>query len=194
MLLAAVLLLALWGLGDLAFVTIGAENNYATQADAIIVLGCNVYQDNGPSPCIRARAGHAADLYHQGLAPRVIVTGGPTKQGPVEATVLARVLMERGVPSGDIIREEQALNTIQNIRNSQAIMREHSWSTAILVTEPFHINRAALIARDVGLTVYPSPAVDTPNWDQPAVRVFNLSRDAVSLMLYQAKSLVGVRE
>ncbi|HYO49472.1 MAG TPA: YdcF family protein, partial [Chloroflexia bacterium] len=184
----------LWGLGDLAFVTIGAETNYAVQADAIIVLGCNVYQANGPSPCIRARAGHAADLYHQGLATRVIATGGPTEQGPVESAVLARVLMERGVPSGDIIREEQALNTIQNIRNSQAIMREQGWSTAILVTEPFHINRAALIARDFGLTVYPSPAVDTPNWDQPAVRVFNISRDAVSLMLYQAKSLVGVRE
>ncbi|HEX9991110.1 MAG TPA: YdcF family protein [Chloroflexia bacterium] len=193
-LLAALLLLALWGLGDLAFVSIGAETDYAAPADVIMVLGCNVYRDNGPSPCIRARAGHAADLYHQGLAPRVIATGGPTEQGPVESAVLARVLMERGVPSGDIIREEQALNTIQNIRNSQAIMREHGWSTAILVTEPFHINRAALIARDSGLTIYPSPAVDTPNWDQPAVRVFNLSRDAVSLMLYQAKSLVGVRE
>lgn len=194
MLLAALLLLALWGLGDLAFVTTGAETDYAAPADAIIVLGCNVYQDNGPSPCIRARAGHAADLYHQGLAPRIIATGGPTAQGPVEAVVLARVLMERGVPSGDIIREEDALNTIQNIHNSRDIMRERSWSTAILVTEPFHINRAALIARDAGLTVYPSPAVETPNWDQPATRVFNLSRDAVSLMLYQAKRLVGVRD
>jgi uncharacterized SAM-binding protein YcdF (DUF218 family) len=193
-LLAAVLLLALWGLGDLAFVSIGAETDHAAQADVIIVLGCNVYQSNGPSPCIRARAGHAADLYRQGLAPRVIATGGPTEQGPVESAVLARVLTERGVPSGDIIQEEHALNTIQNIRNSQAIMREHGWSTAILVTEPFHINRAALIARDFGLAVYPSPALDTPNWDQPAVRVFNLSRDAVSLMLYQAKSLVGIRE
>ncbi len=59
--------------------------------------------------------------------------------------------------------------------------------------EPFHIKRATLIARDAGLSVFPSPALDTPNWSGIEARTVNLMRDAASLMLYQAKSLLGVR-
>jgi uncharacterized SAM-binding protein YcdF (DUF218 family) len=188
------LLLLLWAGGDLAFVTLGAETDHAARADVIIVLGCHVYAEDGPSPCIRARAAHAAALYHQGLARRVIATGGPTEQGPTEAEVLTRVLAEAGVPLAAIIPETQARNTIQNIRYSRAIMRERGWRAALLVTEPFHINRAALIARDAGLIVYPSPAVDSANWRGLPVRAFHLARDAVSLMIYQVKSLLGIEE
>jgi hypothetical protein len=38
----------------------------------ILVLGCTIYggEPGEPSPCIRARADHAAALYRQGLAAR----------------------------------------------------------------------------------------------------------------------------
>jgi uncharacterized SAM-binding protein YcdF (DUF218 family) len=189
-----VVLFLLWAGADLAFVSLGVETEHATRADVILVLGCNVYGADGPSACIRARAGHAATLYQQGLAPWIIVSGGPTAQGPTEAAVLARVLREAGVPDAAIIPEEQAHNTIQNIYYSQAIMQAHGWQTVDLVTEPFHINRASLIARDAGLTVFPSPATNSRNWEGFDVRAYHLARDAVSLMLYQLKSLIGARE
>jgi uncharacterized SAM-binding protein YcdF (DUF218 family) len=186
------LLLALWAGNDLAYVSIGAETDYAAPADVILVLGCNVYaEEGGPSPCIRARAGHAALLYRQGFAPYVIPSGGPTAQGPTEAAVLTRVLEEQGVPPAAIVPETQAHNTIQNILYSQAIMRAHNWHTAILVSEPFHINRAALIARDAGLAVFPSPARDSPNWQEFGPRLYHLGKDTASLMLYQVKVLTG---
>jgi hypothetical protein len=50
------------------------------------------------------------------------------------------------------------------------------------------------VAQDFGLKVWPSPAVRSPNWNTPLARAYNLSRDALSLMLYQAKALVGVRD
>lgn len=192
-LLLLALLLALWPLGDFAYVSRGAEIDRAAPADVIIVLGCNIYAPDGvPSPCMRARAGHAADLYQRGLAPWIIASGGPTEDGPSESAVLTQVLEDAGVPAAAIIGEDKSLNTIQNIHNSQAIMQQRGWRTAILVTEPFHINRAALIARDAGLAVYPSPAVNTPNWSVLTVRIYNLARDTLSLMLYQLKRLVGV--
>ena len=73
-------------------------------------------------------------------------------------------------------------------------MRAHGWRTAILVTEPFHINRAVLIARDAGLPIYPSPAIDSVNWRDPLLRAFNLARDTVSLMWYQVKRATGTRD
>ncbi len=192
-LLLLAVLLALWPLGDFAYVSTGSETDRAVPADVIIVLGCNIYApDGGASPCMRARAGHAADLYNRRLAPWIIASGGPTEDGPTESAVLTQVLEDAGVPAAAIIGEDKSLNTIQNIHNSQAIMQQQGWRSAILVTEPFHINRATLIARDSGLTVYPSPAIDTPNWSVPTVRAYNLARDTLSLMLYQIKRLVGV--
>jgi vancomycin permeability regulator SanA len=189
------LLLVLWAGNDLAYVSIGAEADYTAPADVILVLGCNVYSpEGGPSVCIRARAGHAADLYKQGFAPYVIPSGGPTAQGPTEAAVMTRVLEDQGVPAAAIVPEEQAHNTIQNILYSQAIMRAHGWHSAILVSEPVHINRAALIARDAGLPVFPSPALDSANWQQPGLRLYNLGKDTVSLMLYQLKTLTGTKQ
>ena len=190
------LLLALvWAGSDFAYISIGAETDYARQADTIIVLGCRIY---GPAPdgfssCIHARAAHAAELYNRGIAPHIIATGGMTDNGPAEASVLTRLLKEEGVPESAIVQETRATDTIQNITYSRAIMQERGWHTAVLVTEPYHINRASLIARDAGMTVFPSPALDSPNWSQPLPRIYNLGRDTLSLMLYQVKSLLGIR-
>lgn len=190
------LLMMVWVGSDFAYISIGAETDYAAPADTIIVLGCRIHGDapGGLSYCIRARADHAADLYKRGLAPHIIATGGEAQDGLTESSVLTLVLQQDGVPESAIVQESQAHNTIQNISFSNAIMQERGWRTAILVTEPFHINRAALIARDAGMTVYPSPAIDTPNWSQPLVRFYNLGRDTISLMLYQVKWLVGISE
>lgn len=195
-LLALSLLAILWFSLDLTYVVVGAEKDYATHADVIIVLGCNIVSKSGPSPCIHARTAHAAALYKQGLASEIIATGGPVENGtngPTESEVLAYWLQDEGVPAGAIIQENRALNTIQNIDNSHAIMRQHGWNTAILVTEPFHINRATLVAHDAGMTVYPSPATDSANWQGFFSKAYHSARDALSLMLYQVKSLIGDR-
>src|SRR5579872_7169746 len=44
-------------------------------ADAIVVFGAAEYSGR-PSPVLKARLDHALDLYHRGLAPVVITTGG----------------------------------------------------------------------------------------------------------------------
>ena len=194
--LLILLLLTLWVGSDFAYVSIGAEADRATTADVIIVLGCRIHGDaeGGLSYCLRARADHAAGLYNRRLAPHVMATGGATEDGLTESSVIRRVLRQGGVPEDAIVEESASHNTIQNIANSQAIMQAKGWRTAILVTEPYHINRASLIARDAGVLVYPSPAVNSPNWTRPLVRVYHLGRDTLSLMLYQVKWLVGVQE
>lgn len=188
------LALLLWVALDLAYVSIGAETDQAQVADVIVVLGCNIEGDNGqPGECIQARAGQAALLYHHGLAPWIIASGGGGKERRTEAAVLTRVLIAAGVPAAAILAEDQSRDTIQNLRNSQALMTTHGWHTALLVTEPYHIKRATLIAHDLGVTVYPSPARASPLWTQPARRLLKLSEDTGSLMLYQLKRLAGVQ-
>jgi uncharacterized SAM-binding protein YcdF (DUF218 family) len=94
-----------------------------------------------------------------------------------------------GVPAAAITLEEEARDTVTNIRHSRALMQANGWRTAILVTEPHHIKRATLIARDAGLRVYPSPVTDSPGWNTPDARRQNLLRDARNLMTYQLNRL-----
>ncbi len=183
----------LWGTINLAIVTDGAADNRATHADVIIVLGCKAYENDQPAPCIRARSHHAAQLYREGLARQIIASGGPSLEGPAEAGVIAGLLKIEGVPGAAIVEEDRSHNTIQNILNSQVIMRERGWRTAVIITEPYHINRAMIIARDAGVTAYPSPATDSPDWQDPKVRVIKLAEDALKLMFYQIKASVGSR-
>ena len=65
-------------------------------------------------------ARRAAELYHQGLAPKILFTGGLGRntEGLLpepEAERFAKVAMECGVPAEDIIREDKSTNTAENI-------------------------------------------------------------------------------
>jgi uncharacterized SAM-binding protein YcdF (DUF218 family) len=187
------LFVLLWYAADLLYVSTGNVTDYAVQSDVIIVFGCPSYEGNVVSTtfsaCIQARAHHAADLYRRGLASHIIPTGGLTGPPPTEAAAMSSVLQADGVPASAIFLEEQARDTVQNVRYSRDIMRSHGWRTAILVSEPNHIKRAALIARDGGIDATISPAVDSPGWNTPDARTQNLLRDARTLMTYQLNRL-----
>jgi len=192
---AAALLLVLWFALDLIYVSTDNVTDYAAPSDVIVVLGCPTYENNVISTtfsaCVQARARHAADLYAHGLAPHIIPTGGLTGPPPSEAAAMAGMLQAEGVPTAAITLEERAHDTIQNILYSQAIMQANGWRTAILVSEPNHIKRAALIARDAGLLFTISPVTDSPGWNTPEARYQNLFRDAHTLMSYQLNRLFG---
>jgi uncharacterized SAM-binding protein YcdF (DUF218 family) len=182
-----------WLAANFAYVATYNETDYAVPSDVIIVFGCPTYEGNVISTtfsaCLQARAHHAADLYTRGLAPHIIPTGGLTGPPPTEAEAMSMLLQAEGVPAEAIIPEEQARDTVQNIQYSRAIMSAHGWRTAILVSEPNHIKRAALIARDAGLDFTISPAVDSPGWHTPSARWQNLWSDARTLMGYQIRRL-----
>jgi uncharacterized SAM-binding protein YcdF (DUF218 family) len=188
-----VLFALLWYAADLIYVSTGNVTDYAVPSDVIIVFGCPSYEGNVVSTtfsaCIQARAHHAADLYRRGLASNIIPTGSLTGPPPSEAAAMATVLHVDGVPASAIFLEEEARDTVQNVRFSRAIMQSHGWRTAILVSEPNHIKRAALIARDNGLDFTISPVTDSPGWNTPDARPQNLLRDARSLLIYQFNKL-----
>ena len=90
-----------------------------TQADCIVGFG-NFNTDI---------ARRAAELYHQGLAPKIIFTGGLGRntegllQEP-EAVRFARVAMECGVPAEDILMEDKSTNTKENIDFTRALLEQ----------------------------------------------------------------------
>ena len=74
-------------------------------------------------------ARRAAELYHQGLAPKVLFTGGLGRntEGLLpepEAVRFARVAMECGVPEADILIEDRSTNTAENILFTRRLLEE----------------------------------------------------------------------
>ena len=75
----------------------------------------------------------------------MIMTGGAAHNQFVEAHTMVELARAEGVPRDALIEEGQAQNTIQNVFYSEALMREHGWGSAEVVSSPSHLPRAALI-------------------------------------------------
>lgn len=119
-------------------------NTSATRFDAIIVLGGNVDRDGNPSPDMLARITEGVNEYERGVAPHIILTGGP-QHGFVEARIMARAAEAEGIPASSLVLEPEAGNTIQNACFSARIMRQRGWRSAEVVTTAAHLPRAGII-------------------------------------------------
>lgn len=132
------------------------RSDQARPVDAIVVMGAAQY-DGRPSPQLAARLDHVVDLWPQGFAPVVIVTGG-NQPGDrfTEADASAAYLTERGVPPDAVILEGEGSTTYESLSNV-AQQVDDSISSVLIVTDPYHALRSRLVAESVGLTAYVSP-------------------------------------
>jgi uncharacterized SAM-binding protein YcdF (DUF218 family) len=138
-----VVALAAWAVLARAFAAL--SNTNLARFDAIIVLGSPVDSDGNPTPEQLARVMEGVREYMRGVAPRVIVTGGPTRHGFVEAEVMARVAESQGIPESALVVEPRAMDTIENACYSERIMKAHGWRSAEVVSSAYHLPRAAMI-------------------------------------------------
>lgn len=125
--------------------TIPRRNTDQSHFDAIIVLGCPANPDGTPSLTQRERVTEGVVEYRRGVAPHLIVTGGPAHNQYVEADVMARFAETEGVPADAVLEEARAHDTIQNAFYSVQIMQTHGWHSAEIVSSPSHLARASLI-------------------------------------------------
>ena len=118
--------------------------------DYIIVLGALVYED-GPSSILRARLNSAYRYLEENPDTLCIVSGGQGYNEPFsEAEGMRRYLMEKGIDEERILMEDESKNTLENIRNSKAIIADEDAAVGI-VTSNFHVYRACAIARKQGI-------------------------------------------
>lgn len=139
-----------------------ARTDGARPAEAIVVLGTAQY--NGwPGPVFRARLDRALTLWRDGYAPLIVVTGGKMPgDGYTEAEAAWNYLVEAGVPPEAIVSENTASDTWESMQGVAALVEPLGVDEVILVSDGFHLFRSRLMARDVGLQAWGSPADDSP--------------------------------
>lgn len=155
----------------------------AVKANAIAVLGAAEYAGK-PSPVFQARLDHAAELYKEDLAPFIITTGG-THPGEKfsEGEVGKMYLIKKGVPADKIMSDEESLTTRENIERIAAISREKNFKKIILVSDPFHMYRALILAENFGIEALPSPTRTSPISENRWLEIRYMLRETVLTIL-----------
>ena len=143
-------------------VWMAARRDNAQPSQAIVVLGAAQY-DGRPSEVFEARLDHAADLYADGIAPTVVVTGGKQEGDRfTEAAAGAEYLNSRGVPDDAILRETTSRSSWESLAATANFLEERDITEVVLVSDPFHSLRIEAIADELGLDAVTSPTRTSP--------------------------------
>lgn len=103
------------------------------------------------------RLTYAAQLYKEGRASKVLVSGGRVGSEYAEADTMSAFLMMLGVPENAILRETESRNTEENVMLGKELMLKEGLSTAILVTSAAHMRRASTIFQFHHIEHLPAP-------------------------------------
>jgi uncharacterized SAM-binding protein YcdF (DUF218 family) len=163
-------------------VAVTAWRTDVVSADAALVLGAAAWGDR-PSPVFRERINHAIQLYREGAVQKIVFTGGVGIKSPMaEAVIAQQYAIQRGVPVSDILIEDQSRNTLSNLTNAAPILAANDIESVILVSTPFHMRRALLIANALDLNAYLSPT-RTTEWR--GSRPYFFTREVAAFLYYR---------
>ena len=155
-------------------------------SDAIVVLGSAQY--NGvPSSIFEARLEHARSLWEDGVAPVVVTVGGKAAGDAfTEAEAGRDYLVDAGMPAGSLLAVPEGVDTLESMRAVGTAYAERGWSTAVLVTDPWHAMRAQRMAEDAGMEAESSPTRQGPAVQTRTTQFRYILRETAAYLLYRA--------
>ncbi|AJS58564.1 YdcF family protein [Paenibacillus sp. IHBB 10380] len=127
------------------------------KTDVAVVLGAAAWDDE-PSPVLRERVNHSIWLYENGYVDKIIFTGGKGKGDKfAESEVAREYAINNNVNSEDILIETKSKVTEENLRYAYDIATEKNFETFTIISDPLHMKRAILMAKNTGMEAYSSP-------------------------------------
>jgi len=145
-----------------AHIVSAASQQEVPHADAIVVFGAAEYSGR-PSPVLKARLDHALDLFHRGVGPVVITTGGAASDPKFsEGGVGKDYLMRHGVPERSLIAETQGRDTSESATRVGVIMHANGLHSCVAVSDAYHVFRIRKLLEHEGIgPVYTAPRPDS---------------------------------
>jgi vancomycin permeability regulator SanA len=115
--------------------------------DVAIVFGAK--ENNGsPSPYLQFRIDAAVALYKAGTVKKLLMTGDNSTPGYNEPTVMADTAVKMGVKREDVVLDYAGFSTFDSCYRAKYIF---GVTSAILVTQNYHLPRAIFTCRGVGV-------------------------------------------
>lgn len=121
------------------------------ESDAILVLGAYVLPDGTVSSMLNDRLSVGYELYEQGKAPKIIVSGDHGRKDYDEVNAMKSFLKDKGVEGRDIFMDHAGFSTYESVYRARDIFKVQK---VIIVTQKYHLIRAVFVARELGLEAY----------------------------------------
>lgn len=144
--------------GSISQMLIFGKTDYRRPASLAVVFGARVYNDGSVSDALEDRLRTACELYHSGLTPRILMSGGPGDGATHEAHAMRDFAIANGVPRSAISVDEAGLNTAATIDHTRALMAGTPRASIVMVSHGYHLPRVKLEADRAGLRAVTVPA------------------------------------
>ncbi len=161
----------------------GAHNPITRNADVIVVLG-TAQLDGRPGSALEARLVEVKRIFDLGLAPRIITVGaGAPGDRTTEAASGKNWLRANGISARKITSIELGRDTLSSTKAYAQEMKKKYVSDVIIVTDPYHCQRAITMAKDQGVIATCSPVKTGPNTIEKSGYKY-LLREAAAYLAY----------
>lgn len=129
--------------------------DYRRAAAAIVVPGARTYADGRPSLALEDRMRTACDLWLDGCAPVLFVSGGPGDGAVHETEAMRAFAVSRGVDPAAIVADPDGTDTAATVRHAAA---RFAGSRVLVVSHAYHLPRLRLLCDREGLDAATVPA------------------------------------
>ena len=123
--------------------------------DAVVVLGAALMKDGTVTPLLANRVKRGIERWHQHPEAKLIMSGGQgSDELQPESHAMRAFALAQGVPEEAILVEDRSATTHENIAFSEALREKEglvSEGRLLVVSDDYHVFRALLIARALGI-------------------------------------------
>ncbi len=160
-----------------------SHQSITEEGEVAIILGTRVFVNGQVNQCLVARLEKGIQLLQHKKVTALIMTGGRDRiNQPTQAQIMASLARYHGVAANVIWTENKSSDTWENIAFAKKIIQNHHWKKILIVSEPYHLPRAVMIARYFNLTVVPVAVTSSQCWRNKLSRWFFLSRDFLAYL------------
>ena len=121
--------------------------------DCILILGAGVWGDK-PSPMLKDRLDKGIELYKEGVAPKIIMSGDHGREDYDEVNLMKKYAIEEGIPSEDIFMDHAGFSTYDSIYRAKEVSKALDVKAYGVMAEPtkysgqFYRELREILARD----------------------------------------------
>lgn len=139
-------------------------------ADCILVLGCGLFDDGTPGRMLSRRLDTAIELYKNGSAPKLLMSGDHSSEEYDEVNAMKRYAVEHGVPADDIFMDHAGFCTYDSMVRARQVF---GCESIIIVTQQYHLYRAIWNATAQGMKAQ-GVAADMYNYGWHYTAILNI--------------------
>lgn len=124
------------------------QDSSAYEDHTILVLGAGIIDQETPSRILKGRLDTTLEAHELYPEMPIIVSGDHKDIYYDEVYVMKHYLKEGGVPSDLIYQDHAGYSTYDSLFRAKEIIGEDQ---LIIITQPYHLSRALMIARNLGI-------------------------------------------